>query len=78
MLGFINDISKDFVIKLYVLPTTQQSLDITETNANFDWVLVRKPVVGQHFASDFNLYEYTSKNESSPAISHILMSPPLV
>lgn len=46
MLGFINDISKDFVIKLYVLPTTQQSLDITETNANFDWVLVRKPVPG--------------------------------
>lgn len=29
LLAFVNDISKDFVIKLYVLPSTQQSLDIT-------------------------------------------------
>lgn len=77
LLAFVNDISKDFVIKLYVLPTTQQSLDITDVSQSVEWVLVRKPVSGHHYASSHSLLEYTTRSEPNPAIAHILFSPPL-
>ena len=77
MFGLVTDISKDYIIKMYTLPTPKQSADINNPESGLTWVLVRVPVPGFHVQASHSLLEYTSKSCPNPSIAHILFSPPL-
>lgn len=77
MFGFITDISRDFLIKMYCLPTEDQAIELKQSSPDCEWVLARMPVSGYHFNADTSLYEFTTRKSVNPSIAHIILSPPL-
>ena len=75
MVGYVIDISKDYSIKLYTLPTSDDTTSFNDPT--IQWVMVRLPINGHHQASFQALEIYTTRVCSNPVISHLLFSPPL-
>lgn len=75
IIGFIIDISKEYQIKLYTLPSTSDSEAFNDLN--MQWTMLRLPLTGRHQASFQALEQYTTKTCSNPVISQLLFAPPL-
>jgi hypothetical protein len=75
VVGFIIDISKDYSLKLYTLPHSEESSHFNDPSLK--WTMVRLPLPGHHQACFQALEQYTTKACSNPVISHLLFSPPL-
>lgn len=76
VIGLVTDISKEYAVKIYTLPTHEDSQAFNDPKLN--WILVRLPIAGYHHASNLALEAFTTKTCSNPVISHIVFSPPLI
>lgn len=75
MFALATDISKEFHIKLYTLPTSKQAYEIAD--ACVEWNLLRISVPGHLYEAQQALFDFTTKGCANPALSHILFCPPL-
>lgn len=75
VIGFIIDISKEYQIKLYTLPSNSDSEAFND--GSMQWMMLRLPITGRHQASFQALEQYTTKSCSNPVISQLLFAPPL-